>query len=96
MVNGVVDRRAVGTELRYATNGMNAFGLLDYDVSYNVLNVAMLNGSWVTEGTTYTLLADHRKTPYLQTSNALFGPRMPLSRPSTQRMKVSYANKPRP
>jgi len=73
MVNGVVDRRAVGTELRYATNGMNAFGLLDYDVSYNVLNVAMLNGSWVTEGTTYTLLADHRKTPYLQTSNALFG-----------------------
>jgi len=73
MVNGVVDRRAVGTELRYAANGMNAFGLLDYDVSYNVLNVAMLNGSWVTEGTTYTLLADHRKTPYLQTSNALFG-----------------------
>ena len=73
MVNGVVDRRAVGTELRYATNGKNAFSLIDYDVSYNVLNVAMLNGTWVTEGTTYTLLADHRKTPYLQTSNALFG-----------------------
>jgi tetratricopeptide (TPR) repeat protein len=73
MVNGVVDRRAVGTELRYANNGKNAFSLIDYDVSYNVLNVAMLNGTWVTEGTTYTLLADHRKTPYLQTSNALFG-----------------------
>ena len=73
MVNGVVDRRAVGTELRYAENGKNAFSLIDYDVSYNVLNVAMLNGTWVTEGTTYTLLADHRKTPYLQTSNALFG-----------------------
>ena len=73
MVNGVVDRRAVGTELRYAANGKNAFGLIDYDVSYNVLNVAMLNGTWVTDKTTYTLLADHRKTPYLQTSNALFG-----------------------
>ncbi len=73
MVNGVVDRRAVGTELRYAANGKNAFSLIDYDVSYNVLNVAMLNGTWVTEGTTYTLLADHRKTPYLQTTNALFG-----------------------
>ena len=73
MVNGVVDRRAVGTELRYANNGKNAFSLIDYDVSYNVLNVAMLNGTWVTEETTYTLLADHRKTPYLQTSNALFG-----------------------
>lgn len=73
MVNGVVDRRAVGTELRYAANGKNAFGLVDYDVSYGVLNIAMLNGTWVTEGTTFTLLADHRRTPYLQTTNALFG-----------------------
>lgn len=72
MNNGVVDRRAVGTELRYAADGKNAFGLLDYDVSYNVLNIAMLNGTWVTEGTTYTLLVDHRKTPNLQTTNALF------------------------
>lgn len=73
MINGIVDRRAVGTELRYAGNGKNAFGLIDYDVSYNVLNVAMLNGNWVTEGTTYTFLADHRRTPYLQTTNALYG-----------------------
>jgi len=35
--------------------------------------VAMLNSTWVTEGTTYTFLADHRRTPYLQTTNALFG-----------------------
>ena len=73
MVNGVVDRRAVGTELRYSSNGKNAFALVDYDVSYSVLNVAMLNGTWVTEGTTFTFLADHRRTPYLQTTNALFG-----------------------
>lgn len=73
MVNGVVDRRAVGSEIRYSSNGKNAFGLVDYDISYNVLNVAMLNGTWVTEGTTLTLLADHRRTPYLQTTNALFG-----------------------
>lgn len=73
MINGIVDRRAVGTELRYASNGMNAYGLVDYDVSYNILNVAMINGNWVTEGTTYTFMADHRRTPYLQTTNALFG-----------------------
>ena len=73
MVNGVVDRRAVGSEVRYASNGKNAFSLVDYDISYGVLNVAMLNGTWVTEGTTYTVLADHRRTPYLQTTNALFG-----------------------
>jgi len=73
MVNGVVDRRAVGTELRYAANGKNAFGLVDYDISYGALNIAMLNGTWVTEGTTFTVMADHRRTPYLQTTNALFG-----------------------
>jgi len=74
MVNGVVDRRAVGTEARYSSNGINAFSLIDYDISYNVLNVAMFNGTWVTPDTTYTLLADHRRTPYLQTTNALFNP----------------------
>lgn len=73
MVNGVVDRRAVGSEVRYSSNGKNAFGLVDYDISYGVLNVAMLNGTWVTEGTTYTILADHRRTPYLQTTNSLLG-----------------------
>jgi tetratricopeptide (TPR) repeat protein len=73
MVNGVVDRRAVGSELRYAANGKNAFGLVDYDISYGALNIAMLNGTWVTEGTTFTLMADHRRVPYLQTTNALFG-----------------------
>ena len=73
MINGVVDRRAMGTELRYANNGKNAFGLLDYDISYNALNIAMFNGTWVTESTTFTFMADHRRTPYLQTSNALFG-----------------------
>ena len=73
MVNGVVDRRAVGTEVRYASNGRSAFSLVDYDVSFGALNVAMLNGSWATEGTTYTVMADHRRTPYLQTTNALFG-----------------------
>ncbi len=73
MVNGVVDRRAVGTELRYASSGRSVFSLVDYDISYGVLNVAMLNGSWVTEGTTYTLIADHRRTPFLQTTNGLLG-----------------------
>jgi hypothetical protein len=33
----------------------------------------MFNGSWVTEKTTFTALVDHRKTPYLQTTNALLG-----------------------
>ena len=47
MVNGVVDRRAVGTEVRYGSNGINVYALVDYDIYFNALNIAMLNGSWV-------------------------------------------------
>jgi tetratricopeptide (TPR) repeat protein len=79
MVNGVVDRRAIGSELRYASNGKNAFGLVDYDISYGALNIAMFNGTWVTENTTFTFMADHRRTPYLQTTNALFSPALSSS-----------------
>lgn len=73
MVNGVVDRRAVGTEVRYGSNGKNVFGLVDYDIYFNALNIATLNGTWVTGGTTFNFMADHRRTPYLRTANALFG-----------------------
>jgi len=73
MVNGVVDRRAVGTEVRYGSNGKNVYGLVDYDIYFNALNIATLNGTWVTGGTTFNFMADHRRTPYLRTANALFG-----------------------
>jgi hypothetical protein len=73
MVNGVVDRRAVGTEVRYGSNGKNVYGLVDYDIYFNALNIATINGTWVTEGTTFNFMADHRRTPYLRTANALFG-----------------------
>jgi tetratricopeptide (TPR) repeat protein len=73
MVNSVVDRRAVGTEVRYGSNGKNLFALVDYDIYFDALNIATLNGTWVTEGTTFNFIADHRRTPYLRTANALFG-----------------------
>ena len=73
MVNEVVDRRAVGAEVRYASNGLNLYSLLDYDIYFNELNIAMINGTWVGEKTTFNFMADHRRTPYLQTTNALFG-----------------------
>jgi tetratricopeptide (TPR) repeat protein len=73
MVNGVVDRRAVGSEVRYGSNGKNLFALVDYDMYFKALNIATVNGTWVTEGTTFNFMADHRRTPYLRTANALFG-----------------------
>lgn len=74
MVNGIVDRQGLGGELRYFANGLSAFSLIDVDLSYKVLNIAMLNGSWLTDwGSTLTLLMDHRKTPSMQTTNGIIG-----------------------
>ena len=74
MVDGILDRRAVGAEFRYFEDGHSLFSLIDVDISYHVLNIAMANGSWLTDwGTTFTFLVDRRKTPTIQTSNALIG-----------------------
>ena len=73
-VEGIVDRKAVGTELRYFDSGKSAFGMLDYDTSYSTLNIAMLQGTITnTPERTYNLLLDHRRAPYISTRNALMG-----------------------
>jgi tetratricopeptide (TPR) repeat protein len=73
-VDGILDRQAVGTELRYFSPTGSMMGLVDYDVSYSVLNIAMLQGNWqMTKSTSWNLLVDHRNAPTLQTSNALNG-----------------------
>jgi hypothetical protein len=72
--DGMLDRRAVGTEVRYFRGGTSMFSLLDYDTSYKVWNIAMAQGTWQTEGrTTFNLLYDRRKAPTLTTTNAIFG-----------------------
>lgn len=73
-VDGVLDRRAVGNELRYFRGGTSLFSLLDYDTSYQEWNITMLQGTWQSEGrTTLNLLYDRRKAPLLTTTNAIFG-----------------------
>jgi hypothetical protein len=73
-VDGVSDRRAVGSELRFFEPTKSAFILLDYDTSYSTLNTATFQGN-LSAGTerTYSLLLDHRKAPYISTRNALNG-----------------------
>ncbi|HSC94251.1 MAG TPA: hypothetical protein VLC73_04740 [Burkholderiales bacterium] len=72
--DGLVDRRAVGTEMRYFRGGTSLFSLLDYDTSYQEWNIAMLQATWQSEGrTTLNLLYDRRKAPVLTTTNAIFG-----------------------
>jgi len=73
-VDGMLDRRAVGTELRYFEPSRTAFAVLDYDTSYSTLNIAMFQGSFSTSAErTYNLLLDHRRAPYMSTRNALYG-----------------------
>lgn len=74
-IEGVLDRRAVGTELKYFNNGQSAFALLDYDVFYKELNAAMLTGTLAVEmtGTSLNFMADYRRSPAMSTRNALNG-----------------------
>jgi len=70
----VVDRQAVGMETHYFDAKRNYLGLVDYDTLFKAVNIAMFQGNWTNaEGDNYLLLADHRKSPTLQLSNALPG-----------------------
>ena len=73
-VDGILDRRAVGTELRYLQGTTSFFSLVDYDVSYKTTNIFMLQGTYQTAGgTVINALADRRRAPTLATTNALLG-----------------------
>ena len=72
-VDGISDRRAAGGEVRYFDERRSLYSLVDYDISYDVVNIAMLQGSWQTAGqTTFSLLVDRRRAPTLSTYNALY------------------------
>ena len=71
-IDGIIDRQAVGAELRYFDPRRSLLSLVDYDVSYGVLNIALLQGTYQTGSkTSLNLLIDHRLAPVMQTSNAL-------------------------
>lgn len=74
MVDDIVDRQAVGGEVRYFKPTFNIFNLIDYDISYDELNIFLFNVNWVfpQQGNLFSTI-DIRKVPYLSTSNALQG-----------------------
>lgn len=72
-VDGILDRQAAGGEVRYFDQSRSLYSLVDYDISYDVVNIAMMQGSWQTEGkTTFNLLLDRRRAPTLSSYNALY------------------------
>lgn len=72
--DGIPDRRAAGTEVRWFRPGRTLVGLIDYDIDYHALNMAMLLGTFEFPGNwTVTGTLDHRKSPFLTTRNAMAG-----------------------
>ena len=45
-VDGILDRQAIGGDIRYAKQDISVFGLLDYDISYQSLNLFNVRLGW--------------------------------------------------
>ena len=72
VADGLTERRALGTEMRYFSGTTSWFGLLDYDTLYDDVNMAMVQGNWTAEGGyNFNLLLDHRKSPILYGETAI-------------------------
>ena len=70
----LIDRQAVGTELRYLDPSKSAFFTLDYDTHFQELNAAIFSASLtLPDKSIVNAGADYRKTPYLTSWNALQG-----------------------
>jgi tetratricopeptide (TPR) repeat protein len=66
MADGMPERRAVGSELRYFKDNASWFGLLDYDTLYHEINIVLIQGNWIGwRDINFNALIDHRKTPIL-------------------------------
>ncbi len=73
LIDNQIDRSAVGSEMRFFSGGVSAFGVIDYDTEIRSFNIASLQGTWQwQDNTVINVLADRRKTPLLALGNALF------------------------
>jgi tetratricopeptide (TPR) repeat protein len=71
-VDGIIDRQAVGLEVRFFHQMGTVFSLMDYDVHHKVLNLFLLQGNLLlSDQTSINMMMDYRKSPYALTTNAL-------------------------
>lgn len=72
--HGLVDRRSVGNEMRYLNNRFNAYTILDYDIHYKKMNLALATLNYaLKDQSSISLTADYRQSPLLTTTSALNG-----------------------
>jgi tetratricopeptide (TPR) repeat protein len=73
-VHDIVDRRAIGGEVRYFDSTRSLLSFVDYDISYDSLNTMIFLGTWtLPDKTTLNATVDYRNSPILTTTNALQG-----------------------
>lgn len=73
-IDDLVDREAAGVELRYVDQYKSAYALVDYDVFYDTLNMALFNGTLrLKDNTNFNISFDYRYAPTLMTLDALQG-----------------------
>ena len=73
-IDGIPDRSAVGLEVRYFDEQRSLTTMVDYDIDYAELNMALVFGTWRLQNRlTLTALYDERTSPVLTTRNALIG-----------------------
>lgn len=73
MIDGEIDRRAVGADLRYFSQSGSLMGSTDYDVIFKKLNVASLQGMYMAEDhTTVNVLYERRSLAPASLSQTLF------------------------
>lgn len=73
-IDGLTNREAVGTSVRYFDKSKSFIALVDYDIGYQKLNNLVLTGNWnVMDSLTLSASIDHRTSPFLTTRNALIG-----------------------
>jgi tetratricopeptide (TPR) repeat protein len=73
-VDGLDDVSNVGTEIRYNDRTKSLFGMIDYNLDFEDINILQFNANLLFDrGRTAYLNAFMRKTPVLATSNALIG-----------------------
>ncbi|MBE9567538.1 MAG: hypothetical protein IMF14_02500 [Proteobacteria bacterium] len=72
--DGLTDRNSLGTELRYRDRTKAFFGLIDYDLFYDEINILQLNANISFDhGRSAYMTVLLRQSPLLTTSNALIG-----------------------
>jgi len=72
-IDGEIDRRGVGSELRFLAGNLSASGMLDHDSQLRGLNIASLQATWISEqNMVVNALYDRRSTPMLMLGNSLF------------------------